>query len=702
MMTLAISRPQQIFLKALKTKYKAYVGGFGCVHPETKIHTEHGLIRICDIDRPMRVLSWNETNQQFQLSLSGGAYPKGKANLYRVATQLGEFVASEHHRSLCADGTYQRVDLLRVGDELKTCDLPHVETNQGLDLSALPVGDQHCSQILEGLMGDYADEARLYGLRLLEDQAFCQDFAQLQVYAHKSDHSYGLSGYEGIGLECSRLDLLTFRLSMMGFRIPFAPLEIGEANQKPSLSSEHTSRYHREREQFLLKSFYRHKGQQSFVVDGSFGSSCIKTAAIVSIERLECESSYWDMQVLDTNNYVTEDGAIHHNSGKTYVGCLDLIDFAMANPGTVQGYFGVSYPSIRDIFYPTFEEAAESRGFRVKINEGHKEVHLYWGRRYYGTIICRSMEKPNTIVGFKIARALVDEIDTLPKQKAENAWNKIVARLRLKIDGVVNGIGVTTTPEGFLFVYSKFKDEPTQSYSMVQASTYENERFLPDDYIETLIETYPAGLIEAYLKGEFVNLTAGSVYPQYDRLTNNSFESIQPYEPLIVGLDFNVGKMAACIYVQRGKDYHCVEEITQGRDTEYVAQILKDRYVDKGHRVTVYPDASGKNTSSKGHDKSDISILEQHGLYVVVRNVNPRVRNRVNAVNKAFQDRRVFINSMRCPETAKCIEQQPYDVNGEPDKKNGLDHQSDAFGYPICHLMPVEKPLLHEKIRMSR
>ncbi len=100
-------------------------------------------------------------------------------------------------------------------------------------------------------------------------------------------------------------------------------------------------------------------------------------------------------------------------------------------------------------------------GFTVDIKESNKEVHVYRGRAYYGTVICRSMEKPNTIVGFKISRALVDEIDTLPKAKADNAWNKIIARLRLKIDGVVNGIGVTTTPEGFLFVYDKFAKNPS-------------------------------------------------------------------------------------------------------------------------------------------------------------------------------------------------------------------------------------------------
>ena len=123
-------------------------------------------------------------------------------------------------------------------------------------------------------------------------------------------------------------------------------------------------------------------------------------------------------------------------SGKTFVGCLDLLIFAARQPGTVQGYFGPTYPSIRDIFYPTFTEAAELMGFTVRVGESNKEIDIYRGRRWYGKIICRSMDNPASIVGFKIARALVDEIDTLPKDKANNAWNKIIARMRLVLPGV--------------------------------------------------------------------------------------------------------------------------------------------------------------------------------------------------------------------------------------------------------------------------
>lgn len=381
-------------------------------------------------------------------------------------------------------------------------------------------------------------------------------------------------------------------------------------------------------------------------------------------------------------------------SGKTFVGCLDLISFFARHPGTRQGYFGPTYPAIRDIFYPTFEEAAALMGFRCDIKESNKEVHIYRGRYYYGTVICRSMDNPKTIVGFKIARALCDELDVLDKVKAKQAWDKIIARMRLVVPGEQNSIGVTTTPEGFKFVYDQFYKDPTASYSMVQASTYENEKFLPHDYISSLKETYDENLIDAYLDGEFVNLTGGTVYRQYKK-ENLSNEVITERDiTLSIGMDFNVTKMAACVFVMRNGNPHCVDEFTDLYDTTDMIEHIKLRYPNK--KIVVYPDASGKNRKTVGADGTDIKLLKKAGFTVKAKEINPRVRSRVNAVNAMFcnakGDRKLFVNKEKCPETHGCLEQQIYDDKGEPDKKGGKDHQNDAFGYFVAYEYPIEKP----------
>lgn len=380
-------------------------------------------------------------------------------------------------------------------------------------------------------------------------------------------------------------------------------------------------------------------------------------------------------------------------AGKTYVGSLDLGIFAGLHPKLVQGYFAPTYRDIRDTFWPTMDEAGSALGFRIKAKTADKEIELYRGRAYYGTIICRSMDDPQGIVGFKIARATVDEIDVLPKIKAQDAWRKIIARLRLVVPGVVNGVGVTTTPEGFKFVYDTFKRQPGKDYAMVQASTYENEQYLPPDYIQSLRDTYPAELIDAYLMGEFVNLTSGTVYRNYRRIQCRSVETLRDNEPLHIGQDFNVGNMASVIMVPRGEEWHVVAELQGITDTPHLIEVLKGRYA--GRAVYLYPDASGSSRKTVNASVSDIALLRQAGFHVRAKDSNPPVKDRILAVNTALEKGRLFVNDKTAPRFAESLEQQAYDKNGEPDKLAGFDHHNDAAGYAVHWIMPVLKPVFY-------
>ncbi len=382
-------------------------------------------------------------------------------------------------------------------------------------------------------------------------------------------------------------------------------------------------------------------------------------------------------------------------SGKTFVGCLDLGLFAAANPKTVQGYFAPTYRDIRDTFWPTMDEAAFMLGFTAKVKKADKEIDLYRGRSYYGTTICRSMDDPGGIVGFKIARALVDEIDILSKEKATEAWRKIIARMRLVLPGVVNGIGVTTTPEGFRFVYDTFARDPKPGYSMVQASTYENEAYLPSDYIGSLRDTYPQELIDAYLMGEFVNLTSGTVYRNYDRQRCRSREAIEPGEALHIGQDFNVGEMSSVVNVDRAQHetqpgWHVVDELQGILDTPALVETLLSRYA--GHKIYIYPDASGGSRKTVNASASDLKILRQAGFTVRAKSANPPVKDRILAMNTAYAKGRLWVNDAMAKRFADAQEQQSYDKNGEPDKTTGHDHPNDAEGYFAHWAMPVVKP----------
>ncbi|MDO4694966.1 MAG: terminase family protein [Eikenella sp.] len=389
-----------------------------------------------------------------------------------------------------------------------------------------------------------------------------------------------------------------------------------------------------------------------------------------------------------------------YGSGKTWVGCAGIAKHLWEHPKINAGYFAPTYPQIRDIFYPTIEEVAFDWGLQVEIRESNKEAHFFSAGRYRGTVICRSMDNPASIVGFKIGHALCDEIDTMKRDKAREAWRKIIARMRYKVDGLRNGIDVTTTPEGFQFVYEQFvkavRENPElgKLYGLIQASTYDNAANLPDDYIASLKASYPPQLIEAYLNGQFVNLNSGTVYSNFDREKNHTDAEMEHGEALHIGMDFNVLKMAAVVYVIRGGNPYAVAELTDVRDTPTMADLLKELYA--GRAITIYPDASGQNRSSKNWSQSDISILKQAGFVIRVDSTNPSVKDRVNSTQAMLLngngERRLKVNTRNCPKLTEAMEQQVYDNNGEPDKTSGHDHVTDAGTYPIVKLYPIKKP----------
>ncbi|WP_434575048.1 terminase family protein [Pseudomonas sp. Z3-6] len=407
-------------------------------------------------------------------------------------------------------------------------------------------------------------------------------------------------------------------------------------------------------------------------------------------------------------------------SGKTWVGCSALSKHFMEWPGVNAGYFAPTYPQIRDIFYPTMDEVAYDWGLKTKINQANHEVHIYSGRQYRGTVICRSMEKPQTIVGFKIGHALVDELDVLTAIKAQQAWRKIIARMRYNLPGLKNGVDVTTTPEGFKFVFQQFvkqlRDKPSlkEMYGLVQASTFDNELNLPDDYIESLMESYPPQLILAYLKGQFVNLTSGTIYTAYDRKLNQCFDTVQPGEPLFIGMDFNVGKMAAITHVKREHGMpRAVDELIDGYDTPDMIRRIKERYwqhdgndFNKTCEIRIYPDASGDSRKSVNASITDLAMLKQAGFTVIAPAANPPVKDRINAMNAMFcnaqGERRYLVNPFTCPTYADGLEQQVWGANGEPDKTAGIDHANDGGGYFIHREYPIVKPITTMKMGVAR
>lgn len=369
-------------------------------------------------------------------------------------------------------------------------------------------------------------------------------------------------------------------------------------------------------------------------------------------------------------------------SGKTAAAIARVMALKSHFPQCDIAYYLPTYPLIEDIAFKRFPELLERKGFAYSLNK----TSAFIAFPNAGRIIFRTLENPHRIVGYEVAHSVVDELDTLPIEKARDAWNKIIARNRQKCS-MANTVAVVTTPEGFRFVYERWQKNPVKGYVMFKSKTEYNAPNLPEGYIDNLRATYPSNLLAAYLDGEFVNLTAGSVYRDFDRKLNATAETIKDSEPLHIGLDFNVTKMAAVVHVLRDDAPHAVDELTGIFDTPAMIGAIKSKY--SNHRVFVYPDASGNSRKSNNASESDVSLLRKAGFVVMVNPSNPAVKDRVLAMNKLIADRRYRVNPDACPELVESLERQCYDKNGEPDKSSGFDHVLDATGYCIAYRYPL-------------
>jgi len=367
--------------------------------------------------------------------------------------------------------------------------------------------------------------------------------------------------------------------------------------------------------------------------------------------------------------------------------------------------FGPSHDILRLVSRPYVESFLTESGIKWEYNKQESTYTVY----NHGKIILRSYANPELIVGFNVTHGMVEELDTVKASHAEAAWNKMVARVRVpmpKGSENVNQLLVCTTPEGFKFCYMKWgkneEESKKKGYVSYKGSTYDNPH-ISDAYVKNLLATYPKNLVSAYLNGNYVNMQAGTVYDfkRKDHFTYVVFNELL-HRKLHIGMDFNVLGMSAVVAVEKNPmvpittgGLDVVKVLVDVKDTPTMCNLINELYPNMN--IVIYPDASSKNTSSKGASVSDLSILRKH-FVVKKKNKNPPVKDRVLAVNGALDHDKLSVNVEEANPLADSLEQQIYDKNGAPEKfdKKGstIDDINDSLGYLIHYLMPIKKPTL--------
>ena len=213
-----------------------------------------------------------------------------------------------------------------------------------------------------------------------------------------------------------------------------------------------------------------------------------------------------------------------YGGGKSFIAFFRCVMEALHIPGIRLGFYSTTYDLLKLNIIPRFTEFLDTIKEPHTLNKSENIIYLHSTK---AQIIFRSLDNPDRLIGYEVCKSYFDELDTMDTDKAQDVWRKGRARNRQKVfykgRQVPNQMFVTTTPEGYKFVYKYFgkndpaNDEYDPQIRLIQASSRENKH-LPEDYITDLIKDYPSQLVEAYINGQFVNLTSGAVYYAFNRV----------------------------------------------------------------------------------------------------------------------------------------------------------------------------------------
>lgn len=360
-------------------------------------------------------------------------------------------------------------------------------------------------------------------------------------------------------------------------------------------------------------------------------------------------------------------------SGKTVPFLFKSLYCYVMRPGANgKSNLGIGYPSLSKskalFFYPICDLLSDAR---ISFKHNLSDLTI---TSAYGTTNMFSMHNPERIVGDTYTDAGLDELDTLPRAKGLHVVRKVRERLRGRKDAQLY---IVSSPEGFSACYDVLKDNPNPNTKLIHADTRSN-KYLPQEYIDDLMSSYDEKMVNAYIRGEFVNLNGIQAYYAFSRDKHvRKVEPPMPNDILQIGIDFNVDPMTAVVGYWRGDTLYVFSEYyLRNSNTYQMADLIAIDYPDR--LLVIYPDCTGSARETNAY-LSDMEILARKGWQLRYKHGISQRRS-LNITNGEFAHNRIVIDPT-CVHLIADLEQVATDQNGmiEKEKNTMLTHISDAL-----------------------
>ena len=377
--------------------------------------------------------------------------------------------------------------------------------------------------------------------------------------------------------------------------------------------------------------------------------------------------------------------------GKTVLGGVELLRGAAERVGEYY-YVAPTYRMAKDIAWDTYKRIIPERWIRKK-NESNLKITLINGSSIY----LKGSEDPDALRGPALSGVVLDECAF----QSEYTWRSVI-RPALSDRGGWALFTTTPSPEGtagwfyelvLLLKHADMTDPGLERLDPLQWTIYEYTSLqggnIPLSEIEEAKRTLAPEVFEREYEAKILSNT-GLVASCFSMLNVDSTIEDDPKLPLYVGMDFNNDPLTAiCANIIREngkiKELRVFNELNLKNATTWdMAEVLIDLY-GENRRIICCPDPTGRRKQTSGVGVSDHQILRKAGITVYAPDSPYIIADKIRAANAALRTADGEVHTKinpRCRELIKSFRTLGYaEGTRMPNKKLGVDHSFDAFGY---------------------
>ena len=359
----------------------------------------------------------------------------------------------------------------------------------------------------------------------------------------------------------------------------------------------------------------------------------------------------------------------------------ELARFASQKPDSLVWYVAPSYRMAKGIVWDQLKGKLKDLRWVEATNEAELTMRLKNGSK----ICLKGADSPDSLRGVGLDFIVLDEFQDITPE----TWTSVLRPTLSDKNGHALFLG---TPRGVGSwsheMYNTAKN--TDDWDSFTYTTLDGQN-VPQEEIEQAKRDMDQRTFEQEYLATFTTYS-GVVYYNFSR-----DDSVQPVatpdtREIHCGIDFNVDPMSVCISVIENNRIYFIDEICmRGSNTDEVCDEIKRRYPKS--RIIMYPDPAGRQRKTSAGGRTDISILQNAGFGVQVRNSHTPIRDRVNAVNSKLLntagERSLFVDP-KCKQIIDSLEKMVYKPGTSVIEKDGeLDHMADAVGYLVDFLFPL-------------